>query len=203
VAPPANGLIYDENGPEACTFKYEVSENDSPTTEELNKEKNCGIVYVEGSYAKALTIAGQDVVITGNTYPTSVTTLGNAPTGTATLGLIATEFVRVSHPCNGGGNQEGYMTEPFIYAAILSTDGSFLVDNYTCGAPLKKLNIYGAIAQKFRGPVGTGNGAGTNYSGYLKKYEYDPRLAAEEPPYFLSPLKTGWKIARLTAVKGG
>ena len=203
VAPPPNGLIYDKNGPGACTFEYKVTENDTPTTEELEKEKNCGIVYVEGTYAKALTIAGLDVVITGNTYPTTVTTLGNAPTGTATLGLIATDYVRVYHPCTGAGNQEGYMTEPFIYAAILSTDGSFLVDNYTCGAPLKKLNVYGAIAQKFRGPVGTGNGAGTNYSGYLKKYEYDPRLAAEEPPYFLSPLKTGWKIARLTAVKGG
>ena len=95
------------------------------------------------------------------------------------------------------------MTEPFIYAAILSTSHSFTVDNYTCGAPLKKLTVYGAIAQKFRGPVGTGNGAGTNYSGYLKEYKYDSRLAAEEPPYFLSPLKTGWQISRLTATAGG
>ncbi len=98
VAPPPNGLIYDKNGPGACTFEYKISENDTPTTEELEKEKNCGIAYVEGNYAKALTIAGLDVVVTGNTYPTTVTTLGSAPTGTATLGLIATQYVRVATP---------------------------------------------------------------------------------------------------------
>ena len=77
--------------------------------------------------------------------------------GAATLGLIATNFVRVYHPCTtgfGGGNQPGYMEEPWIYAAILSTSHSFVVDNYKCGSQMNNLNVYGAIAQKFRGPVG-------------------------------------------------
>ncbi len=78
------------------------------------------------------------------------------------------------------------MTEPFIYAAILSTDGSFLVDNFTCGAPLKKLNSTARSRRSSAGPVGTGNGAGVNNSGYLKKYEYDPRLAARSPVLPLS-----------------
>ena len=42
-----------------------------------------------------------------------------------------------------------------IDAAILSLQHSFIVDNYQCGAKLGKLTVNGAIAQQFRGPVGT------------------------------------------------
>ena len=35
--------------------------------------------------------------------------------------------------------------------------------------------------------------------GYIKNYEYDDRLATDEPPYFLAPLKAGWKVVRETA----
>ncbi len=58
--------------------------------------------------------------------------------------------------------------------------------------------MYGAIAQKFRGIVGHIGG-----SGYAKNYIYDERLATDEPPYFLSPFKAGWKVARETAPTGG
>ena len=197
---PKNGLIYVEaNG--ACTYEYKVEGSD--TSSELGEEEKCGTVYVEGTYSKSLTIAGtDDVVVNGNINPTSVTgKLGSAPTGTQTLGLIATNFVRVYHPCTsgfGGGNQTGTMQEPWIYAAILSTDHSFVVDNYKCGAQLKNLSVYGAIAQKFRGPVGQ-----VGSHGYTKEYIYDQRLASEEPPYYLSPLKTGWKVSRETAPTAG
>jgi Tfp pilus assembly protein PilX len=194
---PANGLLYVE-GSGACGYNFNIESAD--TSEEEAKEEKCGTVYVEGSYTKSLTIAGtDDVIIKGNIYPTSVSgKLGTAPTGAPTLGLIATNFVRVYHPCSGGTNQSGYMSEPFVYAAILSTSHSFVVDNYKCGAKMNNLNVYGAIAQKFRGPVGQ---VGTH--GYTKEYVYDSRLETEEPPYFLSPLKTGWKVARETAPTGG
>ena len=39
--------------------------------------------------------------------------------------------------------------------------------------------------------------------GYVKEYIYDERLATDEPPYFLAPLKAGWKIARETAIEKG
>jgi len=195
---PKSGLLYVEaNG--ACTYKYNVENSDS--SGERGEEENCGTVYVEGTYSKSLTVAGtNDVVVKGNIYPTGVAgKLGSEPTGTATVGLIATNFVRVYHPCTSfGGNQSGYMQEPWIYAAILSTDHSFVVDNYKCGAQLKNLNVYGAIAQKFRGPVGQ-----VGSHGYSKEYIYDQRLASEEPPYYLSPLKTGWKVSRETAPTGG
>ena len=108
------------------------------------------------------------------------------------LGLIANNFVRVYHPCSGGS--ESGLKDPWIYAGILATQHSFVVDNPGCGNELGKLNIYGAIGQNYRGVVGTTGG-----TGYFKHYEYDGRLATDEPPFFLAPLKAGWKVVRQTA----
>ncbi len=97
-----------------------------------------------------------------------------------------------------GGYGYGTQEDIYIYAAILSTKHSFVVDNFNCGNELGKLNVYGAIAQNFRGIVGTGGG-----TGYLKNYNYDQRLAADEPPYFLQPLNTGWEVNRETGSEAG
>ncbi len=95
----------------------------------------------------------------------------------------------------------GTLENPWIYAAILATTHSFVVDNFNCGKPLGELNLDGALAQNYRGIVGTG---GSSIStGYLKDYKYDERLAVDEPPYFLSPLNAGWKVARETSPSGG
>jgi hypothetical protein len=97
----------------------------------------------------------------------------------------------------------GSLENPYIYAAILSTTHSFVVDNFNCGEKaLGNLNVYGAIAQNYRGIVGTGSGS-TIDTGYIKDYKYDGRLAVDEPPYFLSPLNAGWKVARETSPTGG
>lgn len=234
---PKNGLLYVQS--RACGFEFKPYGNDD-TAEELEREKGCGNVYVNGSYSKPLTVAAEDdVTINGNIYPTSVAgALGSEPSGTATLGLIAGEYVRVYHPvaktytvggtsCSSGDrylgshvceyenglngcnsptnltstqdpNGWGALSNPWIYAAILSTSHSFLVDNFRCGTQLGELNVYGAIAQNYRGIVGL---IGT--SGYLKDYRYDTRLATDEPPYFLAPLKAGWKVIRETAPKRG
>jgi Tfp pilus assembly protein PilX len=197
---PANGLIYVQSGGSGCGYTgFSQTSTDTSTT--LEEEKNCGSVYVKGtsSATKSLTIAAEeDLIIDGSIRPSGLAK-GAAPTGTATVGLIATRYVRMYHPCTNnvnGNNSE--MENPWIYAAILSTSHSFLVDNYNCGNNLGDLNIYGAIAQKFRGIVGTVGG-----SGYIKEYIYDERLATDEPPYFLAPLKAGWKIARETASAAG
>jgi hypothetical protein len=93
----------------------------------------------------------------------------------------------------------GSMENPWIYAGILATTHSFAVDNYNCGeTQLGYLHVYGAIAQNYRGIVGT-----VGATGYLKDYKYDNRLAVDEPPYFLSPLNAGWKVARQTSITGG
>jgi len=237
LAWPKNGLIYVRS--RSCGFEFKPYGNDD-TAEELLREEGCGTVYVNGTYSKPLTVAAEDnLVIDGNIYPTSVAgSLGSEPSGTATLGLIAGEYVRVYHPvaktyavggttCNGEDkylgskkceyeneqegcdsptnlsaaedpNGWGALSKPWIYAAILSTSHSFLVDNFRCGPQLGELNVDGAIAQDYRGIVGL---IGT--SGYLKDYKYDTRLATDEPPYFLSPLKAGWKVIRETAPKRG
>ena len=58
-----------------------------------------------------------------------------------------------------------------------------MVDNYNCGVTqLGHLKVDGAIAQNYRGIVGT-----VGKTGYIKDYKYDSRLAVDEPPYFLSP----------------
>jgi hypothetical protein len=82
-----------------------------------------------------------------------------------------------------------------VQAAILSVNHSFTVDNYACGAFEGTLTVKGAIAQYFRGTVGTGVG-GLNGTGYLKDYNYDDILKYRSPPYFLSPLATPWLVAR-------
>jgi len=118
-------------------------------------------------------------------------------------------FVESTMSCNAEAsesectakNATGTMKNVEIYAAILAINHSFIVDNYNCkeGEPLEKLTVHGAIAQKFRGPVGTFfTSTGKAATGYEKVYEYDERLRASEPPYFLNPVQAPWKILRET-----
>ena len=199
VAWPSNGVIYVGNG--TCGVTY------TPFGPTYTGDSGCGNVYVKGEYTKSLTIAAEnDIVVTGNVKP-PVNAEGTPTTG-ATLGLIANNFVRVYHPlsgsrgtssgsCSSATNGSEALSSPEIYAAILALNHSFIVDNYDCGAPLGKLNVYGAIAQLFRGPVGTSSGSSVA-SGYSKEYEYDDRLTVESPPYFLNPVKAAWKVRRQT-----
>ncbi len=196
---PSNGLIW-VKAAGACGYTYKPLKSDE--SNETTHETNCANVYVSGTYSKPLTIgSGNDVIINGEIYPYGQKGV-EPPTGTATLGLIANNFVRVYHPCENNTNGSGSLQEPWIYAAILSTTHSFVVDNYNCGAKLGDLKVYGAIAQNYRGIVGTVNGT-TVVTGYNKNYKYDERLAVDEPPYFLSPLNAGWKVSRETSPSAG
>jgi hypothetical protein len=82
-----------------------------------------------------------------------------------------------------------------IEAALLALKHSFIVDNYRCGSRVGTLNVTGAIAQYYRGAVGT---TGNNGAGYLKNYVYDNRLETTEPPSFIEPIKSDWVIGRET-----
>jgi len=196
---PENGLIYVSN--ETCGVTY------TPFGPTYTADTGCGNVYVSGNYSGQLTIAAEnDVVINGN-----ITTAVNAegvPTTNAVLGLIANNFVRVYHPlnkarpnefgaCNGAENSPESIKNYTIYAAILAVNHSFIVDNFDCGAPEGTLFVYGAIAQIFRGTVGTHSGEAIS-SGYAKNYNYDNRLRVESPPHFLSPVEAAWVVRRET-----
>jgi hypothetical protein len=165
-----------------------------------------GDVYVSGTYATPVTIgAANNVIINGN-LTTSADGSGN-PTGGATLGLVANEFVRVMHGLNGSDSSSGCSTtnntsqtlnSPTIDAAILALNHSFIVDNYNCGGADGTLHVHGAIAQYFRGPVGQSNGTGGILNGYAKDYNYDDRLANILPPYLFNISDSGWHISRET-----
>src|ERR1700733_3438348 len=174
-----------------------------------------GDVYVSGTYTTPVTIAAaNNIIINGN-----ITTTADGsedPTGTATLGLAATEFVRVMHGVSGGTNNglsgcnesnvaSQTLINPVIDAAILALNHSFIVDNFNCGVTPGTggqpgtLTINGAIAQDYRGAVGTGTAA----TGYLKNYNYDDRLANILPPYLFDISNSGWHISRETICVAG
>ncbi len=194
---PSNGVIYVSN--DTCSDPPY-----SPFNATYPETSGCGNVYIKGNYSSQLTIAAQnDIIINGNLTRSS----------NGMLGLIANNFVRIYHPfckkgvtscttemgetehedCNGGQNASDSLTSPEIDAAILAIEHSFIVDHYDCGATLGTLNVEGALAQKYRGPVALGSS-----SGYVKNYVYDDRLHYQEPPYFIDPKPSNWVIGRET-----
>jgi Tfp pilus assembly protein PilX len=212
-----NGVIYVQSAqtPPCAEIYTPFSANS-----DYGANLGCGNVYVSGYYSMSLTISSDnDIIINGNIWPgssatsysTSTGALGGTPTGNALLGLVANNFVRLQHPVSANrGTTSGscgsdanitsgtYQTlnNPYIYAAILSVKHSFIVDNYDCGPSPGTLTVIGAIAQYYRGPVGTGSSSVS--TGYGKNYTYDDRLAYAEPPYFLNPVSVAWSVQHQT-----
>jgi len=219
---PANGVVYDESG--ECQGAYTPFDLSYEITEPPSQ---CGNVYLEGDYTGQLTIASaNDIVITGDICLENCSNEPPME-GEGVLGLVANNFVRIYHPVElkhpqectwqkdkygnwyqeckeittewecAGSNATGALDGVTIDAAILAIAHSFIVDNYDCGEKLGTLRVNGAIAQKYRGAVGTGSG-GSSGTGYLKSYNYDSRLKYIEPPSFIAPEKTAWVIGRET-----
>ena len=185
---PDNGVIYVESTAAlgGCTAGYDRTQAYDA------QQPGCGDVWINGTYGADLTVAADnDIVINEDLLRSTDNTL---------LGLIANNFVRVYHPVYGDDdecdeNDSDFLGDVTIQAAILALNHSFIVDNWACGDAAGTLHVDGAIAQKFRGPVGTGSG-GTINTGYIKDYEYNDRLRYREPPYFLDPVQASWRIAR-------
>jgi type II secretory pathway pseudopilin PulG len=200
---PPTGVIYvaSVNCPQGLYSPFNLAYSESTVA-------NCGNVNVSGTYSKPLTIAAQnDVIVRGNLTKTNEEAL---------LGLIANNFIRIYHPvglkteqvCEWNpdtgknecrnvtkctGNAANVIKNVNIEAAILAIKHSFIVDNFNCGSSLGTLSVKGAIAQKFRGAVGTTGG-----NGFSKNYEYDERLQLTEPPSFIQPIEADWVIGRET-----
>jgi hypothetical protein len=204
VPVPTGGVLYIKNA--SCSTSY------SPFTATYPPVSGCGnaIVHSTSPYTSQLTIAAEnDIIIDGS--------IQRASSATGLLGLVAANFIRVKHPicavaadptcndgpltaetaknqCNGGVNGSSSLANVEIDAALLAIDHSFIVDHYDCGGSLGTLNVTGAIAQKFRGAVGTSGGN----TGYLKNYVYDDRLRFEEPPEGFDPSNKSWHVGRET-----
>lgn len=190
-AVPTSGVIRVGSTRSDCVFNT----NTSAMYPFLNA--GCGLAEVRGTYNKPLTItADADIVITGNVVK-------DAGSPTAVLGLIGNQFVRIRHyykssgACGNTSSQTGTDVTQ-VDAAILALNNSFIVDRYNCGSKLGSspnyyLTVNGVIAQKYRGPVGTGGSSG---SGYIKNYNYDYRYRYLTPPHFLVPTLSTWRTTR-------
>jgi hypothetical protein len=207
---PANGVIYVENDPvppnPPCTGYDPARPQGSPTS--------CGDAYVRGTYDRPLTIA------TANDIVVNEDIINNAPGAgsDSLLGLVANNFVRVWHPVgntptiyNNSGSPlwgkcwstptAGALGNVRIDAAILALNNSFMVDAYDCGSSAQgTLTVNGAIAQRYRGPVGYASG-GTVSAGYNKVYTYDDRFRVRNPPHFLPPDSATFNVVRVTQQK--
>lgn len=82
-----------------------------------------------------------------------------------------------------------------ISAAMLALDGSVRVQQWSAPGVEGELNIYGSIAQRFRGTVAHQSTTGAVRSGYSKNYEYDSRLdGVLRPPYFPALADGIWTV---------
>jgi len=223
VALPANGVVFVQNVPSVSSdpnytngCPYAVNPAGTyayppglpvPIAGDLNTF-GCrnGDAFVVGTLHGQLTIGTEnDIDVVGNTVYSSTS-------GTDILGLIAQNDVNVFHPvdCSNSGTacdlarkggvgfnsnstSGGNFQNPQIDAAIMSVKHTFIVPHYDDGSPQGTLNILGAIAQEFRGPVGTFSGNNI-VSGYAKGYTYDNRLKYLSPPRFLNAIQAAWEV---------
>lgn len=193
--------------------------NETPPASTSYGCKN-GDAFVQGTFKGNMTIAANNYMyVAGNV-------VYNDPTQDM-LGLIGENNVIVYNPigtystttaCPTKANPSKTCTTNYtnalldespsditIDAAIMSVAHSFTVQNYAAdsGNPKGNLNVLGAIAQKFRGAVGqstTSQGV-TSRAGYTKNYQYDPRMAYQAPPKFLSPVSTSYGITQVVETK--
>ena len=184
---PANGVIYVENRTGGC------GSQPPPAAATYAEPNTCGNLYVSGTYTKSMTLASaNDVII--KPYASTSNNGDLIGSGNSVLGLVAQNFVRVYHRVDSSCDDVSpVMNKVRIDAAILSLMHSFTVDNYRCGAQQDELTVNGAIAQKYRGIVGTLGSPGT---GFKKDYNYDDRLRYRSPPYFLEPIAATWHVIR-------
>ena len=221
IALPGDGVLYAANAGGGAPAPRCNSANPIPQTvfggsSAFPPESPCnGDVIIQGTlgYGKQLTIAAEsNIVITGNICyanqqgnPTCTASQANqvASWGNTVLGLVANQYVYINHPTNhicGRGYSPPDCSPYNIYidAGILALNHSFMVANYSQGNYMGNLTIYGAIAQKFRGIVGTFGGYTS--TGYNKKYNYDYRLFYLSPPHYLDPANQTWHKATFTEI---
>jgi hypothetical protein len=197
--PPDGGVVYVKNS--SCTSGGYQRRNTLPEPLPANNPggssvAGCGNVYIRGTYNHDITIGAENDIIVTDDFLASPQT--GVPKLSVLAGLVANNFVRVYHPVdfdgsdcdndNGPGNIQ-------IDAAILAVNQSFITDNWYCGSPLGTLTVNGAIAQRFRGTVGTFSGS-SPASGYSKNYRYNDNLRFREPPHFINPTESAWQIIR-------
>ncbi len=166
VSMPSNGVIYIDG---QAGSKFNSTNGDA---------------YVSGTLAGKLTIGTKNnIYITDNV-------LYNDPNSDV-LGLIAENYVFINHRDKYGNDVAPTNIE--IDAAVFAINHSFGYEDYAYDVK-GTLTVKGAIAQRYRGPVGTFYWSGTKASGYSKNYWYDERMLYTQPPHFIEPLNSGFEV---------
>jgi Tfp pilus assembly protein PilX len=214
---PANGVVYVQTVPTdptaanywapSASGKPTCPTNGNPVGYPQGSDSSVypcqsGDVFIEGTLKGALTVAAENDIYA--TWDIKYNTQGTGSTDI--LGLVANNFVKVYHPvnCSGsctsgtnvsfthsGSGTSAVWTDPTIQAAMMSVQHSFMVQNYNLGGIMNNLTITGAIAQNYRGTVGTTGSPGT---GYKKAYSYDTRLKYLSPPHFIDPVQSAFQV---------
>jgi len=173
--------------------RYPISNEATPATSTSSAPAyGCrnGDVYIGGTLNGAVTVATENFVYV-------VDDVVYASGTESILGLVGNNAVWVWNPVRSNGNnlysEDGGGRE--IDAAIMSVAHTFMAQNYNRGGLQGTLKVVGAIAQKFRGPVGT-----SAPTGYNKDYHYDYRLQTIAPPKFLTPVSTTYSITEFANV---
>jgi Tfp pilus assembly protein PilX len=181
----------------------------------LGVEAKCrtGTVYIEGALkGKVSVVSDNTIVVTGDlTYADGHVVPAYTGHGQSVLGLIASNSVMVYHPircssvdsdqtCSAGSHMGRQSTgstfeNAKIHASILTLQHSIGVQAHDIDSSLGKLTVFGSMAQKFRGVVGTASG-----SGYKKDYNYDDALKYDPPPFFLDPTSGSWGVKTFAEV---
>jgi len=245
VAMPTNGVVYVEDcvnssvcttaSPMAITSTIDPGEEGVST----QNQNSVGDAIVQGSVTNPLTVgSSNNIVIDGNLCYTDDVSGGTCTTGptspsTNVLGLVANNFVELSHPMAyttnfghenitgnaptcpsglGNGTPDCDLSDPIIDGVVLALNGSFLVNYWDQGSPLAaSCPTSSSIANciTLNGTIDqawrgpVGTGSPNVSTGYAKNYVWDPRLAYLSPPYYLNPGTSQWGFASFTDVSGG
>ncbi len=155
-----------------------------------------GDVYVKGKMGGQLTIASDNFIYV-------VGDLTYRDRAIDVLGLVGQNAIFVWNPVRvtgfSGSTPNAWTSmidadDRKIDAALLSVAHTFQVQNYLRGGR-GTLTLFGAIAQRFRGSVGTADG-----NGYTKDYAYDTRFRNVAPPKFLTPTSTTYGVTQTATV---
>lgn len=152
-----------------------------------------GDVFVSGTLSGRMTIAADRYFwVTGDiTYKNPNADL---------LGIVGQQGVVIWNPIDRySNNLVNTNSGREVYGALTSNQHTIQVQNYNKGAKLGTLHVYGSMAMKYRGPVATGSATSIS-TGYVKKYEYDTKLIATNPPKYKVSTVSTFLVTRTAAV---
>jgi hypothetical protein len=152
-----------------------------------------GDLFVKGKVATQTTAGSENYI-----YVTGDIAYGDK--NSDVLGLVGQNGVLVWNPMSALNLPLLPGLDREIDAAVVSVAHTFQVQNFDQGPVRGTLTLFGSLAQKFRGPVGTGTTT-TQITGYAKNYAYDPLLVSVTPPKFLAPSATSFVLVRYASVE--